>query len=159
MTSLMPDDPSADPQYTARLYERAGLALLRLETGLVPQRARRDAREYLEEAGKKFDGHMLVDFCLEGRAGDGEAGLAKGLNLVRSRLIGEAFAERGPRRRGRLHAFGVRMAGRFAGQLVFFLIQTFVILALLVVLKRAWPAADLYELAGRGLDALSSLIR
>ena len=154
-----PPDPLAESREQAHLLERTALALLRLELGLVPERAKNDARSYHEQAGGQFDGKLLVDFCLEGRAADGSKALSRGMNSVRSRVLGEAWLERSPKRRSRVGAFTTRVSAKFVAHRLFFVVQTLAILVLLVVLERHWPALDLYVLAERGMEAISSWIR
>lgn len=151
--------PSEENEERDRLMEKAGMALLRLDLNLVPPAARRDAMSYLGQAGDEFDGRELLGYCLEGRAGDGEQALRRAFLGIRSRLVGEMWSERGPIRRSRARNLATRVSARLLAQFLFFLVQTAVILALLVIVQRRWPEMDVYQLASQAWEQLTGLFR
>jgi len=116
--------------------------------GLVPPRARQDAREILRMSDSEFDGTRLVDLCLEGRASDGDQTLPKAMLSLRSRLIGLETAA--PRRRR--PSFVVRTSATMTAKLIFFSIYTFLILVVVFLVKRNWPSADVYAVGDKLLS-------
>jgi hypothetical protein len=126
------------------LFESASIAAMRVDLGLLTPVAREEARRVLRASGQQFDGQALVATCLAGRAGDGEDAVRRALLALRSRLIGVETVQ--PRRRA---SWFVRWSARLIARFIFFALYTVVIVALLFLLKRRWPAVDLYEFGDR----------
>lgn len=143
----MSESPTSTSSDTMGLIERAALAMLRVDLGLLPPRVREEARKLLKASGDEFDGQRLAELCLEGRAADGPKTAERALNALRSRLLGHEMYT--PRRRP---SFLVRMTATATAKLVFFGIYTFLILVVVYLIKRNWEFLDLYELGDRALS-------
>jgi len=124
------------------LMNRCALAWLRMELGIVPPARLAEARRYLESTGDQFDGRKLIDYCLEGRAGDGDAALEKAMRRLHAAVAVEPMARR-PRRKTSLL---VRLSATLLGRTLVFLITLVFVVVLLVLAQSLFPQVDIYAI-------------
>ena len=124
---------------------RVGLASLRLDLGLVPLRAKEEARRYLQSQGAQFDGEQLVDICLEGRASDGSAALQKGFLKLRAALYLEESALPAQKAGRRPTGLMTRLSASFTARLIVFAITCFLVVLFLVLLRYKWEWFNIYD--------------
>ncbi|MEZ5989893.1 MAG: hypothetical protein R3F30_12360 [Planctomycetota bacterium] len=136
---------------TGSLLLRAAYARQRVALDLVPPQVLADLRRYLAEAGDSFDGSKLVDGCLEGRAGDGEAVLRKTLVGLRSDVMIEATS--GPVVRSRRPTpVATKLSAVLLGKLIAFGVSFLVAVGILWILHELSPSLDIYAVKDFVLD-------
>ena len=136
------------------LMNRCALAYMRLEIGIVPPAKVAEARSYLETAGDRFDGRQLVEYCLEGRAGDGDAALEKAIRKLHASLAIESMGRR-PRKKTSLL---VRLSATLLGRTIVFALTLIFIVLLLVLAQSLVPALDIYALRDSVLAAVKGIL-
>jgi len=137
----------AVPRLEEDLMSRVGLASLRLELGLVPLRAKEEARRYLKTQGKHFDGAQLVKLCLEGRASDGTAALQKGFTKLRAALfLEESGAPPRPAVKSkRGGSIWTKLSASVLARLIVFGITCFLVVLFLVLARYNFAWFNIYD--------------
>ncbi len=139
---MMENESKQESMGETSLMSRCALAYMRLEIGVVPPGRVAEVRRYLEGAGEQFDGRRLVEACLEGRAGDGDAALEKAMRKLHSSLAIEATGRRTRKKTSLL----VRLSATLLGRLIVFLVTLVFVILLLVLAQVLMPELDIYAI-------------
>lgn len=136
------------------LLERIALASMRVDLELLSGKARDDARAELARSSSEFDGARLVDICLQDpQASAGPLTVERAMLALRGRLLGLETAAGAPRR-ARRRSGGKRFLAWLLIKLMFWPILIVLTAAILVLVKRQWPEADVYVWGGKAMDFL-----
>jgi hypothetical protein len=136
------------------LMSRCSLAYMRVEIGIVPPAKVSEARRYLEDAGDRFDGRQLIDLCLEGRAGDGDAALEKAMRKLHASLVIEATGRRTRKKSSLL----VRLSATLLGRTIVFALTLIFVILLLVLVQSLVPEFDIYALRDSALGEVKAIL-
>ncbi len=138
---------------TMELMEQCALAALRAELDLIPKSQVSAVRQLLAEDPDSFDGERLIALCLEGRLPEGGTELGRAFNALRERFAPKPVRSASGRRRA---GFIKRKTATLTAKLIFSLLYTVVLVALLYVVQYHWHWANLYDLGNEFVDWLSS---
>lgn len=137
------------------LLQRVALASLRVDLDLLSGKARDEARAMLARSESEFDGQKLVEICLRDAQPEvGPRTLERSLLGLRSRFLGLETVSGSAPRRGRRRSSGKRFLAWLFVKLIFWPILIALTVVILVLVKRQWPEADVYEWGDKAMSFL-----